>query len=81
MTVPQSRPQLPFDRLLTARQVAAVLGCTLNWVYKLSKPAPDGAPPVLPPVRVGKLVRFRPEQVQAFIAKGGLPPRPRKDRP
>lgn len=54
-------------KLLTAQEVAEILGVTLNWVYKLGR---DGS---LPSVRIGKLVRFDPKEVKEFIEKGGEP--------
>lgn len=48
--------------LLTAEQVAAFLGCSVEMVYKLRRQNRLRA------VKVGSLYRWRPEAVQAFVA-------------
>lgn len=51
-------------RLLTPRQVAEWLRVSVAWV---SSHARGKHRPVLPSVKMGKLVRFRADEVQAFI--------------
>lgn len=48
--------------LLDAKQVAALLGVSVRTVQQLA------ASRQLPSVPVGRLVRFRPEDVEAFVA-------------
>ncbi len=50
-------------KLLTGRQVADALQCSERSVWGRTK---DGN---LPAVRLGRLVRYRTEDVEAFIAK------------
>jgi excisionase family DNA binding protein len=52
----------PF-RLLTANEVAEILHVSAAWVYDHA----DRKRPVIPSVRLGKAVRFRPADVQKFI--------------
>jgi excisionase family DNA binding protein len=52
----------PF-RLLTANEVAEMLHVSAAWVYDHA----DRKRPVIPSVRLGKAVRFRPADVQKFI--------------
>lgn len=52
-------------RLLTAHEVAEQLGLALPRVYQLAR---DGD---LPHVRLGRSVRFLPDQVLEFLASGG----------
>jgi excisionase family DNA binding protein len=51
------------DRLLTAREVARILNVSTAWVYDHA----DRKRPLVPSVRLGKALRFRPEDVQQFI--------------
>jgi excisionase family DNA binding protein len=51
------------DRLLTAREVARILNVSPAWVYDHA----DRKKPMVPSVRLGKALRFRPEHVQQFI--------------
>jgi excisionase family DNA binding protein len=53
------------ERLLTAEQVAELLGRTTQWVYTKSVYSD------LPTVRLGGLRRFRQEQVEAWYARHG----------
>ncbi len=51
------------DTLLTAEEVARILNVSTAWVYDHA----DRKRPLIPSVRLGKAVRFRPEDVQKFI--------------
>lgn len=51
------------DKLLTAEEVAKVLNVSTAWVYDHA----DRKRPLITSVRLGKAVRFRPEDVQAFV--------------
>jgi len=53
------------DRLLTVDEVAEILHVSTAWVYDHA----DRKRPVIPSVRLGKAVRFRPEDVEAFIER------------
>lgn len=52
--------------LLDAAEVSKILGVPTKSVYQIVS---DGH---LPSVRIGRRIRFRPTDVQAFIAKGGF---------
>ena len=51
------------DRLMTAEQVAAILSVSTAWVYDHTA----RKRPLLPSVRLGRVVRFRLEDVRKFI--------------
>jgi excisionase family DNA binding protein len=51
------------ERLLTAEEVAKILNVSTAWVYDHA----DRKRPQIPSVRLGKAVRFRPEDVEQFI--------------
>lgn len=51
------------EKLLTAEDVARILHVSTAWVYDHA----DRKRPQVPSVRLGKAVRFRPEDVQTFI--------------
>jgi excisionase family DNA binding protein len=51
------------EKLLTAEEVAQILNMSTAWVYDHA----DRKQPKVPCVRLGKAVRFRPEDVQTFI--------------
>lgn len=53
--------------LLTAEQVAERLSVEPSWVYRAAREKK------LPSVKVGRYVRFRGHEVQAFIDQGGVP--------
>lgn len=53
------------DPLLTPEDVAERLSVDKSWVYRAA------ASKTIPSVKVGRWVRFRSEDVEAFIAKGG----------
>jgi excisionase family DNA binding protein len=55
------RPGL--ERLLTVADVARLLSVSTAWVYDHA----DRKRPLIPCVRLGKAVRFRPDDVQQFI--------------
>ena len=59
------RRQIPraMERLLTPREVAQILNVSAAWVYDHA----DRKRPAIPSVRLGKAVRFRPEDVRMFI--------------
>jgi hypothetical protein len=60
---------LPSDALLSARQVAALMGCSLRHIRRLSVSE-------LRPVKLGTAVRFRAGRVRDYIR--GLEQRARK---
>lgn len=51
------------DRLLTPREVAEILAVSVAWVLDHS----SRRRPLLPSVKLGKVVRFRSEEVEEFI--------------
>jgi excisionase family DNA binding protein len=51
------------EKLLTACQVAEILNVSQAWVYDHA----DRKRPFIPSVRLGKAVRFRPQDLQKFI--------------
>ena len=51
------------SRLLTSRQVADALQCSVRFVWNWTKKGE------LPAVRMSRLVRYRVEDVEAFIAR------------
>ena len=51
------------DTLLTAGEVAKILHVSTAWVYDHA----DRKRPVIASVRLGKAVRFRPEDIEQFI--------------
>jgi excisionase family DNA binding protein len=59
------------EPLLTARDVAQLLRCSVSEVYKLRR---TGALPAIP---VGALLRFNPEVVRAYMRGEPLPRGPR----
>jgi excisionase family DNA binding protein len=58
---PMLTPPAGLEPLLNARQVAAMLGVPLSWVYDNA-----GSMPVF---RVGKLPRFRASEVEAWLER------------
>jgi predicted DNA-binding transcriptional regulator AlpA len=52
--------ELPLESLLTAEQVAAILGCRVKRVYELGIPAVHLS---------ARSLRWRPSQVAAWIAQ------------
>lgn len=51
--------------LLTAEEMAVILGVPKTWIYSRTKLGQKG----IPHVRVGKYVRFQKERVLEFLAK------------
>jgi excisionase family DNA binding protein len=51
------------DKLLTAEEVAKILNVSTAWVYDHA----DRKQPLIPSVRLGKAVRFRPEHIEQFV--------------
>jgi excisionase family DNA binding protein len=51
------------EKLLTVEEVAKILNVSVAWVYDHA----DRKRPQVPSVRLGKAVRFRPEDVEQFI--------------
>lgn len=49
------------DRLLTAEEVAEILGVSPEWVYDAARERR------LPCIRIGRIVRFRREAIEAWI--------------
>lgn len=56
----------PSEELLTARDVAAVLRCSLSLVYALARQG------TVPCVKIGGLVRFRRSDIEVTIAQGSM---------
>jgi excisionase family DNA binding protein len=59
------------ERLLTVEQVAERLQVPVSWIYERSRHN------ALPLVRVGKYIRFRPEDLAQIIADGYNRPVPK----
>ena len=53
------------ERLLTPKEVAEILSVSVAWVLDHS----SRRRPFLPPIRLGKAVRFRRSDVEEFIQK------------
>ena len=53
-------------RLLTVKDLAAVLNVPTSWVYERTR---KGGRELIPHTRVGKYVRFSEDQVQEFLQK------------
>jgi len=51
------------EKLLTAEEVAQILNVSTAWVYDHA----DRKKPAIPSVRLGKAVRFRPDDLRTFI--------------
>jgi excisionase family DNA binding protein len=64
-SLPQSAPDVSTAPLLDVKAVARLLGCSTRHVYRL---ADGGLMP--PPVRLGALVRWRQQGIDAWIAGG-----------
>ena len=52
-------------QLITARQVAEEFGMTLPQVYSATR---DG---IIPPVRIGKRLRYQRKKLDQWVANGG----------
>jgi excisionase family DNA binding protein len=55
----------PFERLLSAKEVAAFLGVSERWVRDHA----TRRSPRIPVITLGPLVRFRPSDVTAFLER------------
>ncbi len=60
------RPSPDDDRLLTAEEVASLLGVPKSYVYELAR---RGGPDALPSVTFGRYVRFRLADLQSWQAR------------
>ncbi len=58
-------PGTPASGLWTAHQVADYIKCSVSYVYKAAERD------LLPAVRIGRMLRFRPEAVQSFVGSSG----------
>jgi excisionase family DNA binding protein len=58
-------PEAPRSKLLSAAELAARFGVPKGRVYELAE---RGA---LQTIRIGRLIRFRPDEVEAFMSRGG----------
>ena len=60
------KPQEFFDAetLLTVQEVAALLKVPVSWVYERTRRRGSER---LPHVKVGKYVRFRPAEIEAYL--------------
>jgi excisionase family DNA binding protein len=67
-TLTAATPEPAAAQLLSVRAVAALLGCSTRHVYRL---ADRGALP--PPVRLGALIRWRRQDLDAWLAAGCKP--------
>ncbi|MFN9432061.1 MAG: helix-turn-helix domain-containing protein, partial [Acidobacteriota bacterium] len=56
---------LPLEKLLTPREVASWLDVSVDWVQDHA----TVKEPRIPVVRIGKLLRFRREDVETFLAE------------
>lgn len=61
--------------MITVSDVARILGVSEDTVYRL-KDKPDG----IPAYRLGRSIRFRPEEVEAYIAARGVKPVVKEER-
>jgi predicted DNA-binding transcriptional regulator AlpA len=71
-------PQPTPERLWTARDVAEFFGCSQSAVYKWCERGAkrgDAYGPKLPSIKLGALVRFKPDVVRAW-AEGTVTPEP-----
>lgn len=55
------------ERLMDARQVAEVLSVSERWVRDHT----TRRSPRIPAVKLGTLIRYKPSEVQAFMARQG----------
>lgn len=56
---------MTISKLVSADEVAAVLGVTTARVYEMARQG------VLPSVRLGRQIRFDPDRIKAWIDSGG----------
>lgn len=59
---PQESPDA--ETLLTVQEVAALLKVPVSWVYERTRRCGNER---LPHVKVGKYVRFRPAEIEAYL--------------
>lgn len=64
---PAGTTNLPFPQLVTADVIAAWLNVTVRRVYELARYN------LIPQVKLGRNVRFDPDEVQQWIRSGGTP--------
>ena len=71
MRSPESPPDTPqrLPALLTAREVAEILGVPVGWVYERSR---QGR---IPTVTLGRYRRYRPDALQSWIEATEQAPR------
>ena len=55
------------ERLLNPKEMAKILGVPVSWLYQRTRLGPK----VFPHVKVGKYVRFDPEEVLTFLRTKG----------
>lgn len=60
---------MAMENLMTAQEVADKLGVSVYTVHRL-RARPDG----IPAYRVGRSIRFRPEEVDAYLAAQAIQP-------
>jgi len=60
------------DRYLKYREVAALLGVSVSWVYLHVRP---DAQPRLPHRRIGRTLRFLRSDIEDFLKVASHPPR------
>jgi excisionase family DNA binding protein len=63
-TLPEPDVQLAVEQLLTVREVAELLRVPVSWVYERTRRRGSER---LPHVKVGKYVRFRPAEIEAYL--------------
>jgi excisionase family DNA binding protein len=63
-TLPEPDVQLAVEQLLTVREVAGLLRVPVSWVYERTRRQGSER---LPHVKVGKYVRFRPAEIEAYL--------------
>ena len=58
------------ENLITVEEMAAKLNVPASWIYQRTRLGQQA----IPHVRVGKYVRFNPDEVMAFLRKKGEMP-------
>ena len=51
------------DKLLTVKEMAEILSVPISWLYQRTRLGQD----VIPHIKMGKYVRFKPDEVIAFL--------------
>ena len=59
-----ARPSVEPERLLTVHEVAELLRVPASWVYERTRRRGNER---IPHVKMGKYVRFRPAEVEAYL--------------